>query len=153
MAWTGSFTVFTTSNTEFDITTYDVTYPTDLLPTDDEYDKRGTTETVSESIPRQVEDYTINGAYVNLKNYSLYFEDELNTEGTNWDKSKKQTLAFISYNVYTSSEARLDPEGSPGYTNEIWSVPFDANTESSSLEWAYDHLKAQLGFESMSNSI
>jgi len=150
MALTGSWTLYTPSETEYEIFSSSVTYPTDISAysssEDPMYQYAGQTIEQITSQSKMVPSETIEGAYVNIKSISLYSTDLQTAAGV-----EKENRLFMHYKVYTSSIARFDdPEGAY-YDEMIDSVPITFSADINYHTEAYNYLSTLQGFENLTN--
>lgn len=150
MALTGSFTLYTPSETEYDIFSSSITYPSDISAYsgsgDPMYQFAGQTIEQITSQSKMVPSETIEGAYCNIKSLSVYSTDLKTAAGV-----EKENKIFMHYKVYTSSIARYDDPENPHYEEMIDSVPITFSADINYHTEAYNYISGLLGFESMSN--
>jgi len=150
MALTGSWTHYIPSETEFDIFSSSVTYPTDISAYsgsgDPMYAFAGQTVEYTYSQSKMVPSETIEGAYVKIKSLSAYTNEFEVASGIN-----KEQRIFMHYQVYTSSIARYDDPHNPYFDEMIDSVPITFSAGTDLHNEAYAYIASLQGFESMSH--
>ena len=124
----------------------------------------GTVETKIEYPRIEVEDSVIEDAYVIIRiaaihaeDYDRFVEDE-NGEEQEIDIPRGETKSgytlFYRHNIYTSKEARQDRYFSPLHEKDCPMLVMieDLNLNDKNLiEYCYDHLKTQKGYEDLAN--
>ena len=148
MALTGSFYTFSTSEHPTETVSYTASYPAQLPEEDPNYEKRGTEEIVTEPL-------IVETAHEHEGHYAVIKVATIHNHWWEDNEGGKYVGSNILYNVYSSSEDRKSAPHNPSIGDAINMVEFNyeyTNPESRSLmDWAYDVLKTQPAFISMSN--
>lgn len=144
MALIGDFTHYyiTTGSSIPNVT--QVTYPLDLSELDPNYNKRGTTENITDY--NQEESTTFTSSYVSISETGVYTTiDEMGS------KSPKM---FIQYEVYPSKEHKyassslLENKGVL-HKGEVYNVDYTYDPLINDFEYAYSYLSTLQGFENL----
>ena len=143
MALTGNWTKYTTTYSNENTTQEEVTYPADLPEIDPNYDKRGTTETITVQVPIvTTEEFT--DAYVVIKSASVYAHNILGI-----GKTKNLNVQYRVYNSKAEHDEDFDNHIHEDLDVQLdWDWEGETNPFTTSYEW----LKAQPGFENLINA-
>jgi hypothetical protein len=133
MALTGSFTYQVYTNQSESVERI-ITYPADLPSSHLDYEKRGTTETITEEVT-VTEDQTIEGAYVAIKTANIW-----KTVESNLDPEK--LMLTSNYRVYGSEASRSADVNN--YIIELDAVvkAWDWDIDTNPYSATYDYIKS-----------
>jgi len=156
MALIGTYTKYTMQPTE-ELREYVITYPSaeHMGEGDPNIDKAGTTETVTEPVYQEVAE-DIENTYVNITNYAIIKNEAISQDDT--DPDNLITLGLdkwwsmnVHYRVYASLEDKEnDPSNYIDYGDRTFDLPpGDRNI----MEWAYEQLKNEKGFNKLLNDL
>jgi len=143
MSLTGSFTYTETTLDPTVSSSYELEWPSDLPEGDDNYAKRGTTETMWVSGSTQ-STHTISGSYLSINFVSL---PHIKTDNDSLYQIN------IDYNVYNSLADYQAQNVAYNTHEDIFGFDLTALTGSNDvIEYCYDYLKGLPGFELMENN-
>jgi hypothetical protein len=142
MALSGNYIHITYTENETDLVPTSVTYPTNLLEDDEDYNKRGTTEEIL--LPALIEvPITYNNCYIIVKAASVHIVNQ-------FVDNKSYSINAI-YRVYNNKEEKAQ-DYEEGYLKEITeSFNWDWDINSNPFEAAYSYFKTLKGAENLIN--
>ena len=141
MALTGSFIRYEYESHPTETISTEITYPSDLPEHHPEYDKRGTTETVTSPVQVEITS-SYEGCYVFVKSAAVF--TLFNEGGVN------ETNINSIYRIY-NSKAEKDADIDSHIAEYQYDTEWDWDVDSNPNVKAYNHLKSLPGGSSLSD--
>jgi len=152
MALTGSFTIYTQEQDLENGVSQSIVYPSDLPEEDENYSKRGTTETTIVYPYNNVVETIYTSSYVIVDTAAIHLDDDSGNE----DVTDNTYYLNIRYKAYHNKEHRDTTPLSPMLEQDIQQMFFvDINStelnNKNLIAYAYDLVKQEEGMENLSN--
>lgn len=142
MAVIGTYNKITTTQSETETEEVVVTYPETMDEMDPNYDKRGTTETISRPVFDQTVE-TFDNVYINISKIAFY-KNEINNEG--------QTLLDFTFCVYNSEAEKDNDLNSFIERDAVIGQHLSISSDDDIRVKAYELLKIQPQFLNLKNT-
>ena len=148
MALQGTYTKYSYTNHPTEVTSYEATYPVDISPSHEDYEKRGTTVRMYE--PKQIEaSEEIKDVYINIKSINTFYHF-----GSIDDLPNKSTTVNIQYIIYKDKDIYdSDPENIENVLEKVdnLGVRFSFEQLGNMFSSSYAHINSITGLESLTS--